>query len=533
MFFPRSLIFALGWLFLLLPREAQAQDCGCDHEVAPETPTINGTMMGVLPGETVCIQAGARDFLRIDEMIGTADAPIVIKNCGGQVVIDNSDRGYGLTLDGSAFVQITGTGEDSVEYGFRVRASKDGPDYSASCIIAGGLSSDYEIDHIEAYECGFAGVSAKTDPSCEDRDLSDFVQRNSRLHHLYLHDTGGEGIYFGSTGFPSRKKVCDDVEIDVIPHTHEGVWIHDNIIEDTGWDGAQIGVSPKDCFFYRNRIARVGLDMMTDQMQGLQIGGGSRCEITDNFISHGPAIGIIILDAADTLVANNVIVDFVDGIYINDRDSEITQGAQYRAIHNTVVSISNRGITIFGNRSQNNGFINNFIVAGGMSPLGIGGDVDAVEEGNLILDALADADFVDAASENFQLIESSPAVDAGVSAATWGVEIDQLGAARDETPDPGAFEFGAEPPEVPVSPPGPGENPVDPGGGDGDGDGVVGGDGDEGPSGGGDQTGTDENPDDGGCSCRLTPRSHSDSGLWCLAIFVGALSIRRRLALAS
>lgn len=482
-------------------------------------------MMGVMPGETVCIQGGERDYLRINEMTGTADAPIVIKNCNGQVKIDNSDRGYGLTLDSSAFVQITGAGDSAHEYGFVVRASKDGPDYSASCVVASGMSTDYEFDHIEAYECGFAGVSAKTDPSCEDQDLSDFVQRNSRLHHLYLHDTGGEGIYFGSTGFPSRKKTCGEAEVDVFPHTHEGVWIHDNIIEDTGWDGAQVGVSPKDCFIYRNRIARVGLDMTADQMQGLQIGGGSRCQITDNLISSGPALGIIVLDAADTLIANNVIVDFVDGIYINDRDSEISQGAQYRVLHNTVVSTTNRGITIFGKRSVNNAIVNNLIVAGGMNPLGIGGDVDATNEGNLLLDTVVDAGFVDLAASNFQLLAGSPAIDVGVSAAVWGIEADQLGALRDENPDPGAFEFGAEPPAEPISPPGPGENPSEPGsegsaGNGGDGDADVGGDGDE--------AGPPDSEDEGGCSCRIATRRAPGEIWWFAALLMIAYAMRRR-----
>ncbi len=529
MFLKRSLMVALAGVLFFYGSQGWAQDCGCDHEVPPETSSINGAEMGVMPGETICIQGGARDFLRIYEMTGTVDAPIVIKNCNGQVQIDNSDRGYGLTLEGSAFVQITGSGDDAHEYGFVVRASKDGPDYSASCIVASGLSTDYELDHIEAYGCGFAGISAKTDPTCEDRDLSGFVQRNSRLHHLYLHDTGGEGIYFGSTGFPSRKKTCDGSEIDVIPHTHEGVWIHDNIIEDTGWDGVQVGVSPKDCFLYRNRIARVGLDMTKDQMQGLQIGGGSRCEITDNFISGGFAVGIIVLDAADILIANNVIVDFVDGIYINDRDSEVSQGAQYRVVHNTLVGTTNRGITIFGKRSVNNAFANNLIVEGGMNPLGIGGDVDATNEGNLILDALSEAKFVDPSAENYQLTADSPAVDSGVNAPMWGVDVDQLGAARDASPDPGAFEFGADAPDEPISPPGPGENPSVPSGGDGDSNGGDGdsGDGDSGGEPGEDSRGIDGS-DDGGCSCRTASRHSSLDGAWGLsALLLLGLSLRR------
>lgn len=508
---------AVSVSLVVIATDAWAQECACDHEVTPETLTINGVDMGVQAGETICVQGGSRPFLRVYDMVGTAEAPIVIKNCGGQVVIDNSDRGYGLTLDGSSFVRITGTGDEAHLYGFRVRASRAGPDYSASCIVAAGMSTDYEIDHIEAFECGFAGVSAKTDPSCDARDLSGFVQRNSRLHHLYLHDTGGEGIYFGSTGFPSRTRRCDGVDVELIPHTHEGVWIHDNIIEDTGWDGAQVGVSPRDCFVYRNRISRVGLEMEQDQMQGLQIGGGSRCQIFDNFLSNGSANGIIVLDAADTSIENNVIVDFETSIYINDRDSEVTEGAQYRVVHNTVVGASRRGVTLFGSRSAGNVVANNLIVAAGDSPLGIGADVDASDEANLILASGDEALFVDAAGHDYQLTKLSPAVDYGVGPQTSGVEIDQLGAMRDDKPDAGAFEFGATPPDEPTSPPEPGQGPGQPGGEPGE---EPGDDGDGDPEGMGGAS--------GGCSYRDIPPGHGPEGRWLLAAAVAALLLLRR-----
>lgn len=513
---------ALGLFLFLGAPGAFAQDCGCDHEVEPETLSLNGNDMGVQPGETICIQAGARDFLRLYEMNGTADAPIVIKNCGGQVEIDNSDRGYGLTLEGSSFVQITGSGHEGEEYGFKIRASKDGPDYSASCIVASGLSTDYELDHIEAYDCGFAGVSAKTDPTCDDRDLSGFVQRNSRLHHLYLHDTGGEGIYFGSTGYPSRTRNCEGQDVELIPHSHEGVWIHDNIIEDTGWDGAQVGVSPKDCYIYRNRIARVGLRMEQYQMQGFQVGGGSSCEVTNNFIAHGPATGIIVLDAGDMLIANNVILDFADSIYINDRDSEFSDTASVAVVHNTVVGASNRGITMFGTRTQSNAFINNLIVDAGDNALGVSNDVDAVKDGNLILTTVAEALFVDEGGEDFRLLEGAPAVDAGVEASAWGVAKDQLSAPRDAKPDAGAFEFGAEAPDEPTSPPGPGTDPSAPASPD---SGAMGGSASA-PSDG------DSEGDNGGCGCKTGGRpAGGASPAWALSLLLVGLCLwRRRLS---
>ena len=57
------------------------------------------------------------------------------------------------------------------------------------------------------------------------------------------------------------------------------------------------------------------------QQQVLQIGAYSQCEVRRNVLSDGPANGVIVLDSADTLIADNVIarVD-ADGIYANLRD---------------------------------------------------------------------------------------------------------------------------------------------------------------------------------------------------------------------
>ncbi|MCB9753617.1 MAG: hypothetical protein H6713_27050 [Myxococcales bacterium] len=145
---------------MLPPSLARAAGpCDCDHLITADTPSANGVDMGVQPGESVCVQGGAREFLRLYDFIGAEDGVIEIRNCEGQVDISNDDRGYGLTVDGSSFFRVTGTGDDEHEYGFKIRASKDGPDYSASGVVVAGLSTDYELDHFEVYETGFAGFN--------------------------------------------------------------------------------------------------------------------------------------------------------------------------------------------------------------------------------------------------------------------------------------------------------------------------------------------------------------------------------------
>ncbi len=504
--------WGLGLALAVDGSAAWAQD-PCDHLIPAESLEVNGPTLGIEPGDVVCVQAGARDFLRFYDVVGTPSSPVLIRNSGGRVLIDNPDRGYGLTFSGSRYFRLTGTGSEET-YGFSVRATRTGPDYSASCVSVEGLSRDYEIDHLEIFDCGFAGMNLKTEPTCDlSANLGNFVQTNSRVHHNFIHDTHGEGIYFGSTGYGGREYQCDGQATTLYPHTHEGVWIHDNLIFDTGWDGLQVGVSPKDCFIYRNAILRVGLSMEQYQMQGIQIGGASRCVVSENFLAHGPAIGIIALDGLDTRIENNLVFDFQDGIYVNDRDNEESQGARFAAVHNTLVAIGDRAISFFGARSQDNLVANNLISEAG-TPLAIGAEVDVVQAGNLLLDSTAQARFASIEEEDFSLLGDSPARDAGAQLGQDAVPADLLGGTRDELPDAGAYEFGAEA--------GGGAGPLLPGGGAAGPGGSVPGAGEPGL---GDGSGGVASSD--GCACRQVQRSPAGRGrLWLLLPL--ALLLRRR-----
>ena len=74
-----------------------------------------------------------------------------------------------------------------------------------------------------------------------------------------LGDTGGEAFYIGSTQSYGHTIPCDAGEEVHQPHFLEGVHVHHNLIENTQWDGAQIGMARSDCAFYANTIRHVGL----------------------------------------------------------------------------------------------------------------------------------------------------------------------------------------------------------------------------------------------------------------------------------
>lgn len=435
-------------LTLALAGEVEAADCGCDHSIPLSTTSANGKDLGVAPGDTVCVEAGKRPFLVLREMVGTAAARVTIKNCGGKVEIANADKGYGLLIEASAFFHLTGSGDPAHVYGFDVSATRTGPDYSASGVPVGDLSTDYEIDHVEVHHTGFAGFMLKTESRCDgSANLGSFVQKNTHVHHTFVHDTGGEGFYVGSTGYGGRDFTCNGQTVKLYPHEHDGVFLHDNRIESTGWDGLQVGVTPKNCEIHHNRILGVGKTAADPvQTRGIQVGGASACEIHGNTLVGGPSIGIFVLGAADTRVYNNVVVGFGgDGIYANDQKLSAVAGSSYVFLHNTVVGSGGDGLRVFGDQLAGNAAVNNLFVATAGTALAAGAGVSWQEQGNLVLGTLAEAGFVDAAQHDYRLQASSVARDKGAVVAGLGVEDDLNGVPRDDAPDVGAHEYTAQP----------------------------------------------------------------------------------------
>lgn len=435
-----GMFFVSPALLLAGPARAAAP-CDCDHVIEPDMLLVDGSQLGVTAGQSVCVRGGARPWLRLQKFVGAEGQTIEIRNCEGQVDLDNEDKGYGLTIEGSRYVHLTGAGDPDHMYGFKVRAARTGPDYSASGVAVGELSSDVEVDHLEVYESGFAGFIVKTDPKCDgSANLGNFVMYDSKLHHNYIHDTGGEGIYFGSTGYGGREYTCDGMKVILYPHEHHGADIHDNLIERTGWDGAQIGVTPQDCAFYRNTIREVGLAGVQYQQQGFQIGGASACSVWGNVLMDGPTNGVFLLGIDDTYVYNNLIVGFAEtGIYVNDQELDLA--AQVRLAHNTVIGSGQRGIAVFGAKLGPGWARNNAVAGSGTQDIGIGNDVaEFADEGNQTGDPAA-LGFVDVAGRDFHLVEGSGLRDAGVTLPE-ALADDLEGTPRaDGMPDVGAFEY--------------------------------------------------------------------------------------------
>lgn len=180
-----------------------------------------------------------------------AERPLVITNLDGQVKVGGEAASYVFSINGGKNWILTGrydptshTGDAAFRghaeggyahsqgtYGFLVddAFSKEG----LTGLAIGGGASDFELDCLEIARAEFAGIVAKTDND------GAATMRNVKVHDLYVHDTGSEGIYFGSTQSQPQ-------------HSFENLKIYDNRFVRTGTEALQIGQQGDGCEVHHN-----------------------------------------------------------------------------------------------------------------------------------------------------------------------------------------------------------------------------------------------------------------------------------------
>lgn len=437
------LVFVVG-LFSLSPGVHAQQtitptavnDCGCDFIHPSGTWKIDGVDMGVQPGDVICLESGVRGRMWIEDVVGTEAAPVIIQNCGGQVDIQTDPDTYGIAMVGSKHFRLTGSGDPNLKYGIRANEK----------MSAGGLSTNLEIDHVEVYWAGFAGFMVKTDPTCDPATWREnFTMYDVSLHDNYAHNSDdGEGFYVGFTFYGGYTRTCNGVETTVYGHIIDGLEMYNNITDNTGAEGIQVGSTPVGADIHDNVVTRYGQRPFANyQDNGVQLGEGTGGRFYNNWIEDGPGNGLIVMGIGDNVIYNNVIKDAgSSGVFCDERGMPTGDGFKY--FNNTIVNPASNGITIYADLVDLNHIKNNLIVnPGGEFVKKLNNNVAVDMSHNLFADTMAEAGFVNGAGGNYHLLATSDAVDAGTDLAGFGVVDDSEGTQRPfgSAYDIGAYEF--------------------------------------------------------------------------------------------
>ncbi len=428
----------------------------CNKTIDSSTPYIdwqNQAFNDIRPGDTVCLQAGNWDYIQLKDFHGTADKPIVFINSGGEVII-NTDHLVGIKIGNCSHIVFSGNGDPQAPYGFRILKVSKGAGMGID-----DYSTDIEIAHVEISKTLLGGVYAKTDPTCTNfgatRDK--FVMYNFSFHDNYVHDVSEEGLYIGNSHYAGLYLAgCDTT---VLPHAMKGVFIYNNLVENTGFDGIQVSSADSNCQIHDNHINYDSQAGRADQMSGIMIGGGSVCKTYNNAISNGKGDGIDIFGMGGFNVFNNLIVNAGEfylpnqpdkmkhGIYVGNVVT--TPNAVLGIYNNTIVSPKSFGIRLANNDLKSILVKANLIVAPGKyADVGSDSYINSyninpaivVKSHNYTTNNINEVHFIRADAGNYDLQPSSPAVNYGTDLTAEGITFDILNRSR---PFHGLFSAGA------------------------------------------------------------------------------------------
>ncbi|OOQ59691.1 right-handed parallel beta-helix repeat-containing protein [Mucilaginibacter pedocola] len=401
------------------------------YTVQPNQWMVDGANMA--PGTIIYIPAGTRGALLLRNLQGTAQNPIIVVNQGGRVTFTTGvTASYGFKTQNCSNFKVMGNGDPDVKYGFEVVGGNIG-------MTMDDLSSDFEIAYVEVHDSGFAGIMAKTDPTCDEATWrGNFTMRNVLIHHNYVHNTGGEGLYIGNSFYADGRQVACGT---VFPHDIVRLKVYWNRVDSTGCEGIQVGSAISGAYIYNNTVRYSGLSpFASGQNNGIQLGEGTGGKCYNNMIKNAPGNGIIVLGYGDNQVYNNFIINAGEhGIFA---DSRFTPGLNFQFINNTIIYPGRDGIKMNSELIPLNTVINNAIIIRGpgiainrKSSL-----VKILNLNNFVANDIAACQFVDAQSANYRLQATSPLVDAGLNVLLYGINADFYGKAR---PAGSGFDIGA------------------------------------------------------------------------------------------
>jgi len=404
----------------------------------------HGNASGVNPGDTICIESGVREYMRIMYLHGTAEAPIIIVNDVGLVEVTGFY--YGIRIDSCSHIKLSGRNDTSLNYGIHIH------NVNGAGMSIEGLSTNIEVEGIEISQVELVGIFAKEDPDCDFTSTRDkYTMRNLSIHDTYIHETGREGFYIGSSFYFGKELYCNGRDTIVFPHVIKGVKIFNNRVEHAGWDGIQVSSSDSGCYVYNNYIRYDSDSADYNQMSGLLLGGGDDCDCFNNQVIDGKGDGMDIFMLGGQKIFNNLIVRagqsyFPDsllypyrkhGIYIGNDSTN--SDSVFLVAYNTIISPKNLGLESAFNLPSAIHAINNIIMDPGT---GYFNGPTIVQQNNYLTPTLLPDQFIDSGTDNYDLSPVSLAVNAAISVAGFDLTTDILSRSRpfQDTNDIGAYE---------------------------------------------------------------------------------------------
>lgn len=397
----------------------------CTYIVPSTVEIIDGAdnYAQVQPGDTLCLPAGTRGNIQLNNLNGAAGSPITLRNEGGTVLITGKRFATGgIGISNSSYLRITGSGvREQCGAAYAPAEQQCGIELAETnkgirVDTTNSMVHHFEIDHVHI-------LDATTDTDSRGIAVHP-VQRQVvpgfYVHHNYLFNTKGEAIYVGAEPHDQPFEVLGKVE---------DVEVSYNLIEQIGYDGIKIKVAIKNVQVHHNVVRNTGLLRVANHMSGILL-ALSVGDVYNNFVDTDIQ-GIWMdraLDNPQTRYFNNVVVGAETGISVQENDAQV--------YNNTVVRSGIVGIHASGKSSR---VYDNIVVDTVEIP------IKSTHEGmfNNLVGPAASVGFVDATADDYRLLTHSRAVNAGRPVSRYSFPpMDHVGTSRPQghRTDLGAYE---------------------------------------------------------------------------------------------
>lgn len=271
------------------------------------------------PGKKILIKAGKYGNIQLrfanGNVAGTELNPVIITNSGGQVECQN-----GISVTNASYYKLTGKyvpgvsghiGYQGHDAGYAFSQGKYGiyanfcwNNTSGAGVYLNGTAASYgEVEYVEAGNGGFTGIYIKNDTP------GSAAYYNNKVHDNYIHDTGGEGVYIGttSTNNPQQLFNLQFYNNRIIRAGNDGVQfgqlaggcrIYNNVVfmaatrwispfNDTQVFGSQLGLTNGDNQFYNNIVIGAGEQLFS----AICVGGYNTQNNIDNIVDNNLFLG--------------------------------------------------------------------------------------------------------------------------------------------------------------------------------------------------------------------------------------------------
>ncbi|MDQ3037732.1 MAG: right-handed parallel beta-helix repeat-containing protein, partial [Myxococcota bacterium] len=414
----RTASLLLGCSLLAAPASAQiaCDSTACDRVIDASERRVDGAADAA--GSTLCVRASDTPIgsLEIRDVSGTADAPVRVIPCGGVLRIGAGSSTDAISIVRSRHLQLSGGDETAIRI--------EGGDGYSMGIAVRGCTEHLELDHIEVTGTSYTALrNHVADDACVERS-------GFSVHHLYVHDVGGEGMFLGLNSGTS-------------PNLLRDVEIYENRIERTGYQGIKVGTTVVNAIVRDNVVIEPGARDVGGEDTGIT-GSAREWRIEGN---------VVVRSRASCAFLSGGTIDLVNNVFVGCGGPGATfNGAptRVRIAHNTFVRVGGEGVRWWGGSPTGSTFANNLFLDhpdAGLGPTDaeiwtIAGNLETTIDDARIVDPVDPdaAGYADVATPPFSIGLDSPARDGGDSSLLDVVPTDILGRPRDATPDVGAFE---------------------------------------------------------------------------------------------